>query len=59
LYLSKNFSTKMNEDPISGEVEYDTFKSSGVNHITTTKLNMPAENVSIVGENKDYTVRIN
>jgi len=58
LYLSKKFSTKMNEDPISGEVEYDTFKSSGVNHITTTKLNMPAENVSIVGENKDYTVRI-
>lgn len=58
LYLSKRFSTKMNEDPISGEVEYDTFKSSGVNHITTTKLNMPAENVSIVGENKDYTIRI-
>jgi hypothetical protein len=58
LYLNKRFSTKMGEDPISGEVQYDTFKSSGVNHITTTKLNMPAENVSIAGENKDYTIRV-
>jgi len=58
LYLSKSFSTKMNEDPISGDVQYDTFKSSGVNHITTTRLNMPAQTVSIVGENRDYTIRI-
>lgn len=58
LYLSKSFSTRMNEDPISGEVEYETFKSSGVNHISTTKLLMPAENITIDGENKDYTIRI-
>jgi hypothetical protein len=58
LYINKRFSTLMDEDPISGEVNYDTFKSSGVNHVTTTKLYMPAENISIVGENKDYTVRI-
>lgn len=58
LYLGKSFSTKMNNDPISGEVQYDTFQSSGVNHITTTKFNMPAENVSISGMNKDYTIRI-
>ena len=58
LYLSRRFSTKMDEDPISGEVEYDTFKSSGVNHISTTRLNMPSENISIAGENKDYTIRI-
>jgi len=58
LFLSKSFSTKMNADPISGEVLYDTFKSSGVNHITTTKLDLPAESVKIEGENKDYTIRI-
>jgi hypothetical protein len=58
LYLNKRFSTKMNEDPISGEVQYDTFTSSGVNHITTTELEMPAQNVKIEGENKDYTIRI-
>ncbi len=58
LYLSKSFSTKMNADPISGEVQYDTFKSSGVNHITTTKLDLPTENVKVEGENKDYTIRV-
>jgi len=58
LYISKSFSTKMNNDPISGEVQYDTFQSSGVNHITTTKLNMPVESVKVIGENKDYTKRV-
>lgn len=57
LYLSKSFSTKMNEDSIEGQVEYDTFKSSGVNHITTTKLDLPGERIKIEGENKDYTIR--
>lgn len=58
LFLSKSFSTKMNADPIAGEVQYDTFKSSGVNHITTTKLDLPSESVKIEGENKDYTIRV-
>ena len=57
-YLNKNFSTRMNNDPVSGEVSYEIFKSSGVNHITTTTLDLPAEAVRIVGENKDYTVGI-
>jgi len=57
-YLSKSFSTKMGEDPITGEVKYQTFTSSGVNHISTTKLQMPAERISIDGENKDYTIRV-
>lgn len=58
LYLSKSFYTRMNNDSIFGEVEYEKLKSSGVNHITTTKLDMPAETVRILGENKDYTIRI-
>lgn len=57
-YLSKSFSTKLGEDLISGEVQYEPFKSSGVNHISTTKLEMPAENITINGENKDYTIRV-
>ena len=57
-YLNKSFSTRMNNDPVSGEVSYETFKSSGVNHITTTTLDLPAEAVRIEGENKDYTIRI-
>jgi len=59
LFLSKSFSTKMGEDPIKGDVKYETFKSSGVNHISTTKLEIPAEKIIIEGENKDYTMRVN
>ena len=58
LYLSKSFSTKMNADPISGDVQYETFKCSGVNHITTTTLDLPTEYVKVEGENKDYTIRV-
>ena len=57
-YLSKTFSTKLGESPINGEVQYEAFKSSGVNHISTTKLDMPSEKMVINGENKDYTIKI-
>lgn len=58
IFLTKSFSTKMGDDPIKGEVKYEIFKSSGVNHISTTKLEMPIEKVRIDGENKDYTIRV-
>jgi hypothetical protein len=58
-FLSKSFSTKLSETPINGEVQYETFKSSGVNHISITKLEIPAEKITINGENKDYTVKVN
>lgn len=57
-FLSKSFLTKLGEDLINGEVQYEPFKSSGVNHISTTKLEIPAENIAINGENKDYTIRV-
>jgi hypothetical protein len=57
-YLSKSFSTKLGEDPINGKVQYETFTSSGVNHISTTKLEMPSEKITINGENKDYTIKV-
>lgn len=57
-YLKKSFSSKLGEDQISGEVEYEVFKTSGVNHISTTTLHLPAEGIHIEGENKDYTIRI-
>jgi len=44
--------------PVHGEVQYEPFKSSGVNHISTTKLDIPAEKMVINGENKDYTIRV-
>ncbi len=57
-FLSKTFSTKLGEDPISGDVQYETFESSGVNHISITKLEMPIEKITIDGKNKDYTIRV-
>jgi hypothetical protein len=57
-FLSKSFLTKLGEDLINGEVQYEPFKSSGVNHISTTKLEIPAEHIAINGENKDYTIRV-
>ena len=57
-YLSKSFSTKLGADPFNGELKYDTFKSSGVNHVSITKLEMPSEKITINGENKDFTIKI-
>ncbi|NJL76123.1 MAG: hypothetical protein HC892_15010 [Saprospiraceae bacterium] len=57
-FLSKTFSTKLGEDSINGEVQYETFASLGVNHISTTKLEMLVEKITIDGENKDYTIRV-
>lgn len=57
-FLSKSFTTKMSEDPIKGEVKYEALKSSQVNHISITKLEIPIEKIKIDGENKDYTIRV-
>jgi hypothetical protein len=57
-FLSKSFSTKLGENPLTGEVQYETFKSSGINHISTTKLEIPSEKITINGENKDYTIKV-
>ena len=57
LYLGKKFSSLLGKDPIDGEVAYEKF-SSGVNHATTTVLNMPAQKMKIDAKNQDYTVRV-
>ena len=57
LFLSKNFSTKLGEDPIDGELKFAKF-SSGVGHGTTTVLNLPGKNAQINAKNQDYTARI-
>lgn len=57
-FLSKTFSSKLGEDSINGEVQYEAFKSSGVNHISTTRLEMLVEKITLDGENKDYTIRV-
>jgi hypothetical protein len=57
LYLTKKFSSLLGKDPISGEINYEKF-SSGVNHGSTTVLNMPAQKMVINAKNQDYSQRV-
>lgn len=58
LYIKKTFSSLLGKDPIDGEINYEKF-SSGVNHGSTTVLNMPAQKMKINAVNQDYSQRVN
>jgi hypothetical protein len=57
LYTKKTFSSLLGKDPIDGEINYEKF-SSGVNHGSTTLLNMPAQKMKIDAKNQDYSQRV-
>ena len=57
LYTKKVFSSLLGKDPIDGEINYEKF-SSGVNHGSTTILNMPAQKMKIDANNQDYSQRV-
>jgi len=57
LFLKKTFSSFLGSDPVSGVLDYEKF-SSGVNHGSTTLLEMPAQNMKIEALNQDYSQRI-
>lgn len=57
LYTKKVFSSLLGKDPINGEINYEKF-SSGINHGSTTLLNMPAQKMKIDAKNQDYSQRI-
>lgn len=57
LYIKKTFSSLLGKDPIDGEINYEKF-SSGVNHGSTTTLNMPAQKMKIDATNQDYSQRV-
>jgi len=57
-YIYKKFSSLLGKDPIDGEIKYEKF-SSGVNHGSTTVLNMPAQKMKIDAINQDYSQRLN
>lgn len=58
LFLSKKFSSLLGKDAVDGEINYEKF-SSGVNHVSTTVLNMPAQKMKINAVNQDYSQRVN
>ena len=57
LYLHKKFASLLGADPIDGEINYEKF-SSGVNHGSSTLLNMPAQKMKIDAQNQDYSQRV-
>ncbi len=57
LFINKKFSSTMGEDPISGEISFDKFKS-GVSHVTTSSLTLPAKKAVINSHNKDYVQKV-
>lgn len=57
LFLSKKFSSIMDGDPISGEVNYKKF-TSGLMHVSKSSLALPAKQAVINSENMDYLQRV-
>jgi len=57
LYTKKTFSSLLGKDPVDGEINYEKF-SSGVNHGSSTVLNMPAQKMKIDAKNQDYSQRV-
>jgi hypothetical protein len=57
LFLHKKFSSLLGKDPVDGEINYEKF-SSGINHGSTTVLNMPAQKTKIDAKNQDYSQRV-
>ncbi|HEV8511904.1 MAG TPA: hypothetical protein VGQ59_01425 [Cyclobacteriaceae bacterium] len=57
LYTKKKFSSLLGKDAVDGEINYEKF-SSGVNHGSTTILNMPAQKMKIDAKNQDYSQKV-
>ena len=57
LFIKKTFSSFVYKDALSGEILYETF-SNGTSHGSTTTMSMPAQSMTIVAKNQDYTIRV-
>ena len=57
LYLGKKFSSLLGKDPMDGQINYEKF-SSGVNHVSTTVMNLPSQKMRIDAKNQDYSLRV-
>jgi hypothetical protein len=58
LFKYKEFKSLLGKDPISGQVNYESF-NSGVSHVSTTNLEMPAQKMTVKAVNQDYSQRVN
>jgi len=58
LFKYKEFKSLLGKDPINGHVNYEAF-NSGVSHVSTTNLEMPAQKMTVKAVNQDYSQRVN
>jgi len=58
LFKYKEFKSLLGKDPISGQVNYESF-SSGVSHVSSTNMDMPAKKMTVKAVNQDYSQRVN
>jgi len=57
LFTYKEFSSLLGADKVDGKMTYEKF-SNGINHQSTSSINLPAQKMNIEARNQDYTVRV-
>lgn len=57
LFVEKEFSSMMGEDPVNGNIMYDKF-TSGISHTKSSVLNLPAKQAVINSKNIDYLEKV-
>jgi hypothetical protein len=57
LFTYKEFTSLLGKDKVEGKLNYEKF-SNGINHLSTTALNLPAQKMNIDAKNQDYTIRV-
>jgi len=58
LFKYKEFKSLLGKDPISGQLNYESF-SSGISHVASTTMDMPAQQMTVKAVNQDYSQRVN
>jgi hypothetical protein len=57
LFTYKEFTSLLGKDKVEGKLNYEKF-SNGINHLSVTALNLPAQKMNIDAKNQDYTIRV-
>lgn len=57
LFVSKEFSSFVDDDPMSGKIVYGKF-SSGISHAQSYVLNLPGKKAVINAQNRDYVMKV-
>jgi hypothetical protein len=56
LYISQDFSTVMNGDPVKAIVSYETI--NGLNRVSNVEITLPAKNIKLTLVNFDFAKKL-